>query len=90
MDPGAVAPAPGPLDPLADGVGEVLGRGVPQFAQEDLWVGTGKLSGPPRQAHADSFRHETLKSNGANRRADPKRTPAIRVRKRQSRPKGEP
>ena len=48
--------------------------------------GTGKLSGPVAQAHADSFRHATLRNGGAKRSTEPRRTPVIRVRKRRIAP----
>ena len=45
--------------------------------------GTGKVTGPPVQAHADTFRSSTLRI--ANRpTGKPKRKPTITVRRRRS------
>ena len=53
-------------------------------------AGTGKLTGPPVQAHADSFRAGALRLPGPERRAAPKRAPTIRTRRRRRVPPREP
>ena len=48
-------------------------------------AGTGKLAGPPVQAHADSFRRGALRLPGPERRSAPKHTPTITIRTRRRR-----
>jgi len=48
-------------------------------------AGSGKITGPPVQAHADSFRRGALRLPGPDRAGAAKRTPVIRIQRRRRR-----
>ena len=57
------------------------GRGKRGLFECGVCGGTGKLTGPPVQAHADSFRTGALRLPGPDRPSPAKRTPTIRTRR---------
>ena len=61
------------------------GTGKRGVFDRGVCAGAGKLTGPPVQAHADSFRRGALRLPGPDRADAAKRTPVIRTRRRRRR-----